>query len=245
MITRIVITRASVPRVVAIASPTPSRGTRTGILGNLASSSSSSSSSSSRVPCPSPASVNSHCHRNPTQSRIPKTHYPRPSSSSSSWPRMTRAARARRARGAGLSIFGQSMRYIGLSHPWIYVHTYRYVYISLSCTCIRVSRTLAYAPEGTPDRASCPEGARLAPIDVARARVGPFDVASGGIHQSRPGQYHGTREPVETTRARTGDVTPSGFFAREVVIAVTTDDAHTATRDDDDDDGRRRRRRAR
>ena len=149
MITRIVITRASVPCLVAIANAIAIEGNENRHLA-----SSSSSSSSSRVPCPSPASVNSHCHRNPTQSRIPKTHYPRPSSSSSSWPRMTRAARARRARGAGLSIFGQSMGYIGLSHPWIYVHTYRYVYISLSCTCIRVSRTLAYALEGTPDRAS-------------------------------------------------------------------------------------------
>ena len=85
MITRIVITRASVPRLVAIAIAIAIEGNENRHL----------ASSSSRVPCPSPASVNSHCHRNPTQSRIPKTHYPRPSSSSSSssWPRMTRAPR--------------------------------------------------------------------------------------------------------------------------------------------------------
>ena len=186
MITRIVITRASVPRVVAIASPTPSRGTRTGILGNLASSSSSSSSSSSRVPCPSPASVNSHCHRNPTQSRIPKTHYPRPSSSSSSWPRMTRAARARR--GA------------------IYIRTVDEVYRSLTpmdlCTHVpvRVHKSFVYVY-------TCFPYPSVRTRRHARSRVVPRRRASCPDRCRARALGHSTSHRVESTNHDLGSTT--------------------------------------
>ena len=217
MITRIVITRASVPHLVAIASPSPSRGTRTGILGNLASSS-SSSSSSSRVPCPSPASVNSHCHRNPTQSRILKTHYPRPSSSSSSspsWSRMTRAqptstrARAHTAHERCIRTFDEVYR-SSHTHGWMDVHTRKYIYSTLA----RVYMCFPYPSvrTHTPRRASqsCSSGQG----DIGRS-IGPTRIASGSrIHQSRLESTHRTREPV--VRVTQGWF----FFAREVVIVV-------------------------
>ena len=215
MITRIVITRASVPHLVAIASPSPSRGTRTGILGNLASSS-SSSSSSSRVPCPSPASVNSHCHRNPTQSRILKTHYPRPSSSSSSssssWSRMTRAqptstrARAHTAHERCIRTFDEVYR-SSHTHGWMDVHTRKYIYSTL----VRVYMCFPYPSV----RTHTPRRASQSCNRVPRAVRGPTRMASGSrIHQSRLESTHRTREPV--VRVTQGWF----FFAREVVIAV-------------------------
>ena len=197
MITRIVITRASVPRLVAIANAIAIEGNENRHLA-----SSSSSSSSSRVPCPSPASVNSHCHRNPTQSRIPKTHYPRPSSSSSSsssssWPRMTRAQPTHEApRGRMYIRTFDELRSIAIAHPCgcIDVHVR---------TRVRIHRTFMYVYTCFLYPSDCTTARPRAP-----SHVRAFAVRSrhGCIHQSRPARTHGTPQP----RTTPGDAPPFG-----------------------------------